>query len=207
MDRNVVIVGSYCKGLFTKGSRLPRVGETVIHDRFFEGPGGKGSNQAVAAAKLGTQTQLLACVGDDAWGREAIEMYHIIKPNETEAALITGQNVSDVESAFRAGDWFLKRGVGLALITLGARGSVLVGKEHKLHFPAPSVMASDTTGAGDVFSGAFLAECAAGTALEEAIRFASHAAALSTTRLGVIDAIPDRASVLAHMKQDVLCKE
>ena len=55
-NRIVTIVGSYNVGLFLKGQRLPARGETVIADEFKESGGGKGSNQAVAAARFGAHT-------------------------------------------------------------------------------------------------------------------------------------------------------
>src|SRR5690606_27339330 len=81
----------------------------------------------------------------------------LIKPNETEAGILTGIAVRDVESAIAAGRWLCAKGVGHALVTLGAGGSVLVSGESAEHFPAPTVNATDTTGAGDVFAGALLA--------------------------------------------------
>ena len=48
----VTIIGSYNVGLFLKGEVLPKPGETVIGNQFYEGGGGKGSNQAIAAARM-----------------------------------------------------------------------------------------------------------------------------------------------------------
>jgi hypothetical protein len=56
----VTVVGAYCVGLYFLGDRLPGPGETVIGNRFYEGPGGKGSNQAVAAHRLGAPTRFIA---------------------------------------------------------------------------------------------------------------------------------------------------
>ena len=63
MSKPIVVVGSYNVGLFIKGERLPAKGETVVGDEFYEGPGGKGSNQALAAAKLGGRVHFVACLG------------------------------------------------------------------------------------------------------------------------------------------------
>ena len=73
--KGVTIVGSYNVGLFLKGSRLPAIGETVIADEFLESGGGKGSNQAVAASMLGAPVSLIARIGSDAYGRDALAMY------------------------------------------------------------------------------------------------------------------------------------
>jgi ribokinase len=75
MSKPIVVVGSYNVGLFIKGERLPQKGETVIGDQFHEGPGGKGSNQAIAVAKLGGDVRFVACLGDDRYGDDARRMY------------------------------------------------------------------------------------------------------------------------------------
>jgi ribokinase len=123
----------------------------------------------------------------------------VIKPNETEASIITGMSVCDPESARSAGRWLIERGVGQVIITLGDKGAVLCSGKDSRHFRAPSVNAIDSTGAGDIFSGALLAALAEGKETEAAIDFANHAAALSATRLGVIESIPTRAEVDAFI--------
>jgi len=67
----IAVVGSYGAGLTMRVSRAPAAGETVSGGRYDEGPGGKGSNQAVGAARLGAEVALLTAVGDDAFGRAA----------------------------------------------------------------------------------------------------------------------------------------
>jgi ribokinase len=126
----------------------------------------------------------------------------IIKPNETEASILTGIEVKDIANAKLAGTWFLEKGVRTAIITLGERGSVLVTQEMALHIPGLPVDAIDTTGAGDIFSGAFLSEYSKGGDLENAILFANAAAALSTRRLGVIESIPAQEDVNQLLKQE-----
>jgi ribokinase len=64
----VVVVGSVNLDLVVSGPRLPRPGETVLGASYGEYPGGKGLNQAVAAARAGARTSLCACVGDDEAG-------------------------------------------------------------------------------------------------------------------------------------------
>lgn len=305
MKKVITIVGSYNVGLFLKGQRLPDVGETITADQFVEGAGGKGSNQAVAAAMFGSDVKFIGRVGIDSYGKSALDLYKkvgistelvtidksihsgisvilidkdgrnmisvalganlklskqdidragdvmarsllvgfqlennldtvfygirrahelgsitfldpapaallpadlypcidIIKPNETEAGVLTGIEVRDVRSAESAGRWLLERGAGTAIITLGALGAVLVTGNTVKHFPAPQVKAIDTTGAGDIFSGSFMSALAEGIAVDEAIRFANAAAALSTTRLGVIESIPGRKDVEGMLKK------
>ena len=305
MKKAITIVGSYNVGLFLKGRRLPEVGETITADQFVEGAGGKGSNQAMAAAMFGADVKFIGRVGIDSYGKDALNMYKkvgisrelvtvdksmhsgisvilidkdgrnmisvalganlrlsredidrakdvmeksllvgfqlenkldtvfygirsahelgtmtfldpapaaklpddlypcidIIKPNETEASILTGIGVKDVQSAESAGRWLLERGAGTAIITLGALGAVLVTGNTVKHFPAPRVEAIDSTGAGDIFSGSFMSALAEGIPVAEAIRFANAAAALSTTRLGVIESIPAREEVADMLKK------
>lgn len=68
----IVVVGSINVDLVVRVSTLPRPGETVLGGRFASLPGGKGANQAVAAARAGGRTTFIARVGDDAMGRAAI---------------------------------------------------------------------------------------------------------------------------------------
>jgi ribokinase len=126
----------------------------------------------------------------------------IIKPNETEASILTGIEVKDIADAKLAGAWFLEKGVRTAIITLGERGSVLVTQEKTLHIPGLVVEAIDTTGAGDIFSGAFLSAYSKDGDLENAILFANAAAALSTRRLGVIESIPAQEDVVQLLQQE-----
>jgi ribokinase len=71
----VAVVGSYGVGLTVELERLPAAGETVIGRRFRMDAGGKGSNQAIGAARLGAEVDFLTAVGDDAFGHEAIELW------------------------------------------------------------------------------------------------------------------------------------
>ena len=65
MAPRLTVVGSVNLDLVARAERLPRPGETVSGATFARIPGGKGANQAVAAARLGAEVQLIACVGDD----------------------------------------------------------------------------------------------------------------------------------------------
>lgn len=68
----IAVFGSLNMDLVTQVSRLPLPGETLMGNEFFTTPGGKGANQAVAAAKLGIPTTLIGRVGDDDWGRSLL---------------------------------------------------------------------------------------------------------------------------------------
>jgi ribokinase len=68
----IVVVGSANTDLFVRIPTLPRPGETVTGGTFFTARGGKGANQAVAAARAGGAVTLIACLGDDAFGDETL---------------------------------------------------------------------------------------------------------------------------------------
>lgn len=70
MPAKVVVIGSLNMDLVTRAPRLPRGGETLIGESFATVSGGKGANQAVAAARLGAQVSMVGCVGSDAYGEE-----------------------------------------------------------------------------------------------------------------------------------------
>ncbi|MFB6106416.1 MAG: ribokinase, partial [Halobacteriaceae archaeon] len=74
-DPTVAVVGSYNVGLTMTVPRFPVPGETVSDGEFFEVAGGKGSNQAVAAARLGASTRFVGRVGDDGYAADAREMW------------------------------------------------------------------------------------------------------------------------------------
>ncbi len=66
----VVVVGSLNMDLVTRAQRLSGPGETLSGDSFATVSGGKGANQAVAAARLGARVAMIGCVGDDAYGEQ-----------------------------------------------------------------------------------------------------------------------------------------
>jgi ribokinase len=68
----IVVVGSSNTDMVIQCERLPAPGETILGGAFFMNPGGKGANQAVAAARLGGEVVFIAKVGDDIFGKEAV---------------------------------------------------------------------------------------------------------------------------------------
>jgi ribokinase len=75
---HVVVVGSYVQDLCWKCVKFPLSGETIV-GQFVTGPGGKGSNQAIAAGRAGAETLFIGAVGDDAFAREAKAFYRAEK--------------------------------------------------------------------------------------------------------------------------------
>jgi ribokinase len=300
MAGTIVIAGSCLVALSMKGRRFPTIGETVTADVFLSEAGGKGTNQALAAAKLGSGVSIIGRVGEDSYGERVIatcrefgvniaglrtdravstgiafvmidgagrsmvflapganyRLTHedfdvnerlirecdimgfqletnpdfvdygikkahamgittlldpapalpidesvygcldFIKPNETEAALLSGIPVTDRDSAFEAAQWFFNRGVATTIITMGDKGVIVLNGTIKEHIVAPKVDAKDTTAAGDIFCGALMHCLAEGTDILESVRFAVYASARSVLTLGAIEAMPSRDQVL-----------
>jgi ribokinase len=302
-DRNsgcVVVVGSANIDLVVRAPRLPQPGETLLGDAFSTVHGGKGANQAVAAARLGAAVAMIGCVGDDAFGAqlhdalaaEGIDVAHVqriagdtsgvasivvgadgansivvvpganarvdvervdaareaiaraallvcqlevplpavahaiacaaahrtpvlLNPspaqpladalltqvdylvvNESEAEALAGIAVADDASAERAADALRAKGVRNVLVTLGARGVCWRGDAGNGRRDARTVVAVDTTAAGDTFVGGFAAARAAGASMDDAVDFGQRAAAISVTRHGAQTSIPTRDEVL-----------
>ena len=80
-------------------------------------------------------------------------------------------------------------------VTLGSRGAIAVDEDTVHRAGGFAVEAVDTTAAGDVWRGAFIAALLEGLPCEEVLRFANAAAAVSCTRRGAIDSVPDRAAI------------
>lgn len=291
----VTILGIYVADLAFRASRQPNMGETLLGTSFSMGPGGKGSNQAVAAARAGAAVTFITKLGKDNFGDAALAMYakegvavhapqdpnnstgaayifleektgsnaiivvpgaagtisvadvednsgaisnaaifitqleqpipaairaleiakaagtttifnpapaaplpdsifklcDYITPNESEATMLTGIEVTDINSARQAADVLLSKGVGTVLITLGGQGSLLHDKSQSIHVPifnAGKVV--DTTGAGDAFNGGFAAALSRGESPESAARFGSAVAGISVTRPGTAPSMP-----------------
>jgi ribokinase len=306
MSGTVVVLGIFAADLAFTAPRLPVLGETIPARGFALGPGGKGSNQAVAAARSGARVRLVSRIGEDAFGALAADLWaaegidtsrvirggaptgaafifleegtgqnaiivgsgaaallsaadldraeavfsgadvfltqleqpveaalrglelarrhglrtilnpapagaglpdalwslcDIVTPNETEAAALTGIGVVDAGSARAAGEALIARGVGCAVITLGAGGVLVCEPGHATSIPAVQAGAVvDTTGAGDAFAGGFAAALAEGLSIIEAARFGCAVAGLAVTRPGAAAAVPRRAEVMEIME-------
>ncbi|MDO5582078.1 MAG: PfkB family carbohydrate kinase, partial [Planctomycetia bacterium] len=71
----VVVVGSSNTDMVIKSARIPKPGETITGGSFLLAPGGKGANQAVAAARLGAEVVFISAVGKDMFGQQALDQY------------------------------------------------------------------------------------------------------------------------------------
>ncbi len=280
----VCVVGSTNLDLVATTARLPAPGETVMGRGYAEHAGGKGLNQAVAAARAGAATAFVSAVGDDGAGtgllhlmraegidttcvrvlagvptgraligvadsgensiivvsganafarvdalpaarvvlgqlevpdralerafvlgrgsgattvlnpaparrlpRELLSLCDVVVPNEHEVELLGGVGA------------LLAAGVSAVVVTRGAAGATLHTADGETAVAPFAVSPVDTTGAGDTFCGTLAARLAAGDALPDALRRASAAAALSTTREGAVPSIPRAAEVDAFV--------
>ncbi len=286
MDKGlkILVVGSANIDMVVKAARIPKSGETILGGVFSMYKGGKGANQALAAAKLFRGTDFCAGVGGDSMGKDYVEylsssgvgteLVYTFKSEHTGVALITvdsaGKNIITVAPganmglserhirkvdfskyshvAFQletpletvgeglvlakkagcvtvltpaparplgrqilknvdylvpnehevlllagsskltvteAAERLLKRGVSKAVIvTLGSKGCIFCGKDGQKRYPACSVKAVDTVGAGDCFTGAFTAALRMTADADKAVKIASAAAAVKVTRVG-----------------------
>jgi ribokinase len=301
----IVVIGSSNTDMVIKTEHLPAPGETILGGSFFMNAGGKGANQAVAAARLNGNVSFIVKVGNDVFGKQAIELFgneninteyifiddknpsgvalitvdakgenciavaqganaflspedisnaiqvleqadiilvqleipidtieyiaaiaaqkriplilnpapafklsddvlskvSVITPNETEAQLLTGIRVMDIESAKLAAALLNRKGIGTVIITMGAEGALLYQNEKYTLIPSLKVDAVDTTAAGDIFNGALTVAISEKHNVVDAIKFANCAAAISVTRLGAQASAPRRNEVELLMQK------
>jgi sulfofructose kinase len=112
---------------------------------------------------------------------------------------ITGE--SDQERALRK---LRKRHEGLLCVTLGSRGAVALHDDRFLHVPAFPIHAVDTTGAGDVFRGAFIHAMLEDKGVEDILTFANAAAAASCMKLGALNGVPSMSEVRRIVESTVV---
>jgi sugar/nucleoside kinase (ribokinase family) len=143
---------------------------------------------ALAAARIAREAGIAVTCDIDRVAAHTRELLALVTTPiwaEHVPATLTGE--LDVERALRR----LRRGhSGLLCVTLGARGAALLDGDQFHQAPAPHVEVVDTTGAGDVFRGAFIYALLQGEAPADILRFAVAAAALSCTQEGALDSVP-----------------
>jgi ribokinase len=161
----VIVVGSLNIDLVAHADVLPSPGETVTGARFSRHHGGKGGNQAVAAARLGAATAFVGAVGDDAFGEEAraalaaegIDLSALrTVAAATGVALILvdarGENLIAVASGANAGVTAEDVRAGLALLAPRAGDVVLVGHEIPTAAARAALVAADAAGATSILN-------------------------------------------------------
>jgi ribokinase len=113
-----VVLGSLNLDRRLELERLPRAGETVAARHASTGAGGKGLNQAVAAARSGARVELIGCVGDDDAGRELLALAH------HEGIGVAGVAVLDGEASGQAMVWVDRAGDNSIVVVAGANAGM-----------------------------------------------------------------------------------
>jgi ribokinase len=114
-------------------------------------------------------------------------------PNESEAEAISGMPVKNINDAKKCAEKLVTGGMRRVIVTLGANGSLIAGRDGCEHIPPFKVQSIDSTGAGDAFIGSFAMFLGEGLPEKEAVRRANLYAGLSTTGVGTQKSFYDRA--------------
>ena len=139
---------------------------------------------ALEAARAAGVITILNPAPASAIEQSTLALCDLIVPNEHEVELLGGA------------ERLLAGGATAVIVTLGARGAMLLRQGLEPHLVAPfSVAAIDTTAAGDACCGALAAALSAGVGIPEALRFACAAGALATTRAGAVPSLPARSEI------------
>ena len=166
MTGRVIVVGSINIDLVVTGQKLPAPGETVIGGRFAQHHGGKGGNQAVAAARLGAPVAFIGAVGDDDFGRSArdalvaegidVSQIRTLADQATGVALILvdadGENCISVASGANGAVTPEQVRGSIAVLTPGSGDVVLVGHEVPTAVAASALRAAGQRGATTILN-------------------------------------------------------
>ena len=150
---------------------------------------------AALGRRAGARVLLDPAPAPAALSDDLLRQADVLLPNEGELAALAGMQAGTIEEASRAALALRARGAGIVVVKRGAEGALVVDDAGARAIPTPRVEVVDTTGAGDCFDGAFAVALVEGRPIDEAARFATHAAALACTRLGAQSAQPTRAEV------------
>lgn len=135
--------------------------------------------------------------------RELLAQVDVLTPNESEACLLLGtepRRVTFRDAPAMASD-LLKLGPASVVLKLGEQGCYYSGPDGDIPSPGFSVTPVDTTAAGDTFNAALAVALAESQPMEQALRFANAAAAISVTRLGAQASAPSRAEVESFLSR------
>ena len=157
--------------------------------------------QTIAAALRKARNVNAICILDPAPARtlpnEILQLVDIATPNESEACVLLGVPPARVSAAdaVALGQRIRELGVRAVIVKLGDQGCVYCGPDRSFASPPFAVRAVDSTAAGDTFNAALAVSLAEDAAMEDALRFANAAAAISVTRPGAQTSAPTRAEV------------
>ncbi len=127
---------------------------------------------------------------------ELLKALFIITPNESEVEILLGIKITDTNSIQGAAKRLYEKGVVNVVITLGSEGAYIYNKDGGRLVSTTKVTPVDTTAAGDVFNGALAVAVSENQSLDEAVKFANRAAAISVTRMGAQSSAPFRKELL-----------
>ena len=127
--------------------------------------------------------------------KELLENVDIIIPNETEAAYMAGEQVTDEQSILSVIKKIQSYGVAEVIITVGSRGAYFMEGDQLVNIPSFPVKAIDTVAAGDTFCGALCVALTKGYSMRESIRMGNKAASIAVTRVGAQPSVPTREEV------------
>ena len=131
---------------------------------------------------------------------EMLSQVTYLTPNETEAGILSGITVDNLETAEKAARVLLQKGVQNVIMTLGSKGALIVNHEGAKLVSGFKVKAIDTVAAGDSFNGAIAQQLTLGKTLEEAVSFANAVGALAVGKQGAIPSLPQLSEVEQFLK-------
>jgi len=126
---------------------------------------------------------------------ELLKCLYAVIPNRTEAEMLSGIKVMDLESAKQAANIISSKGVDIVVITLGSKGALIKNGDTYSEITSEKIIAVDTTAAGDTFCGTLCVGISEGLSIEDAVRMANKAAAITVTREGAQSSIPFRKEI------------
>lgn len=129
---------------------------------------------------------------------ELIPFVNMVTPNETEASLMSGIEVTDLATAKQAAIKINQMGVETVVITRGSQGALLYENDRFMEVGAIKSAVVDTTGAGDAFNGALAAQLVKGSSLLDAAKYANAYASLAVERIGAAN-MPDASLVTTRL--------
>jgi len=159
-----------------------------------------------AVARAAGESGVVSVLDAGAATRAAFEaglpaLVDVVSPNESEAAALTGIEVTDLATARQAAVALREAGSKDVVVKLGEAGAYWLGDGGDQHFPGFSIEPVDTTAAGDAFTACLAVGLAEGLAMPDAIRRANAAGALACLKLGAQPSMPTRAEVDSFLSE------